>query len=189
LAADYIYNLTAIADGVPGVQAAIAAVTALYNVNISRSSSGLDQYNGNGVNTFNSSQRAQFNYAYAKAACAAIKPVLESGAACVKSACRDTVLNICDGDNQTDGYDSQVGGYITSLSKIAKLWCTRDMLSFNPLTTWPTCESFFPAAAFGTYVAPTTNSSSNTTAPASAASSVEVGMLAAASVVVAALAF
>jgi hypothetical protein len=182
---DYIYNLTALADGVAGVAAAVTSLKGDYGVSVNRTAAGIAAYNG-----MNSTLRAHFNLAYAKAACAAIKPIFESGAACVKANCRNTVLNICDGDDATDGHNSDVGGYIKKLSAIAKLWCTRDSTSWNPATSvWPTCESFFPSAAFGTYTVPVSNSSNTTTAPGSAASSIEVGMLAAASVVVSALAF
>jgi len=181
---DTIYNLTAIADTVPGVAAVVASLSAVHNVNVSHTIGGLAQYNG-----MSAGLRGSFNQNYSKAACAAVKPILESGASCVKAACRDAVLNLCDGDNSTDGGDSLIGGYITKLSQISKFWCARESATWANTDVWPTCESFFPTAAFGTYVVPTTNSSSNTTAPASAASSVEVGMLAAASIVVAALAF
>jgi len=187
-AADKIWNITSALDGLAGAQAAVA-MAAGWGITLNRTFAGWNAYNA-----MSPDNRAQFNYNYSKAVCAVLTPILANGAKCAPVACENNIWNICDQNTTTPGATGVAGGYIAQLSQIAKLNCARAStaaLTFPYATTaMLTCEVLYPAANFGTYVAPTPSNSSNTTkAPGSSASSVEVGLLAAASVVVAVLAF
>jgi len=129
---------------------------------------------------------------FATSLCTFLKPILSAGASCASAACANTTWNSCDGDNNTQGYGTYAAAGINAIAGAAKLSCAFGAGGFGTGTFY-TCEQLLPSSKFGTYVVPPTaapasgNSSNTTLAPGSPASTIELGVLAAASVLVAAL--
>jgi hypothetical protein len=181
-------------DNVAGVKTATLHVVNSYLMDVKGVNQNYTAFNQSVVDLmtagyFTAGVKKNIGVAWAGAVCTAIKGLFTSGATCIPSTCRNVTFNICDGDNGTQGYDSVVAGYVTSLGGLAKVVCGTAGTGGQTMTT---CDALFPAAAgFGTYVEPPTaaSNSTNATKAPSSASIVEVGLLAAASVVVAVLAF
>lgn len=165
-------NLT---DALNYVPAFVAAIEAAFNTTGLPDYDGFDNDFGNITN---------YNNIYRAVACPAARKLLDTMTTCISKGCNETVWGFC--ANQTDGLvglTTDFAKQTIGLSALLRISCLDDT---NDATVMAKCKTLFPANLFGTYVAPTAapttagSAGDNTT---SASSSVEIAVLAAASLV------
>jgi hypothetical protein len=162
-------NITAAFAKMPTLVAALAAA------NYSTSYAAMDAV-----------QTAAYNNLYHEAVCPIMRKELDALTTCIPKACNETTWAYCNNVTYADGIagaGTDIAKYAVSLSAIMKIVCVGPV-ALDAATNVAKCKALFPASLFGTYVAPVTPTAPPTKGNGtSASSSVEIAVLAAASVV------
>jgi hypothetical protein len=134
----------------------------------------------------NAAQTEAYNNLYHEAVCPVMRKELDALTACIPKACNETTWAYCNNVTYASGIagaGTDIAKYAVSLSAIMKIVCVGPV-ALDAATNVAKCKALFPASLFGTYVAPVTPTAPPTKGNGtSASSSVEIAVLAAASVV------
>jgi hypothetical protein len=135
--------------------------------------------------TANNSVTEEYNALYNTAVCGLMTPLMKTLTTCIPSSCNETTWSYCNNqtfDGQIAGYGSQLTKYAVLLSSALKVLCYGP--SLDPATNLAQCKQIFPPGDFGKYTAPVTPPTGAPTKNGTGASStVEIAVLAAASLV------